>query len=40
MIVHAHEAAREWLDWKEERAVQMGEAYRERYYDERAYAAL
>lgn len=40
VIARAHEAARQWLDWKQERTARMGESYRLRFYDEQAYAAL
>lgn len=38
VIARAYEAARQWLDWKEERAARVDAYYRERFYDERAYA--
>ncbi|MFQ5571403.1 MAG: hypothetical protein ACE5G0_17130 [Rhodothermales bacterium] len=38
VIARAHEAARQWLDWKEECAARMGESYRLRFYDEQACA--
>lgn len=40
VIAHAHEAARQWLDWKDERAAGYDASYRLRFYDERAYATL
>jgi len=38
VIARAHEAARQWLDWKQERVARYNVFYRERFYDERAYA--
>ncbi len=38
VIARAYEAARQWLDWKEERAARVDAYYRERFYDVRAYA--
>lgn len=37
VIAHAHEAARQWLDWKDERRQRFEELYRSTYYDDRAY---
>jgi len=40
VIARAHEAARQWLDWKEERAARYDALYRACFYDERAYTTL
>ena len=37
VIAHAHEAARQWLDWKAERRAHFEALYRSTYYDERSY---
>ena len=38
VVAHAHEAARQWLDWKDERRHRFEELYRSTYYDERSYS--
>lgn len=38
VIAHAHEAARQWFDWKDERKHHFEKLYRSTFYDERAYA--
>lgn len=38
VIAHAHEAARQWLDWKDERRQRFDELYRTAYYDDRSYS--
>lgn len=40
VIARVHEAAWQWLDWKEERAAGYNASYRLRFYDERVYATL
>ena len=37
VIAHAHEAARQWLDWKDERRERFETLYRSTYYEERSY---
>jgi hypothetical protein len=39
VIAHAHEAARQWFDWKDERRQRFEELYRSTYYDDRSYHA-
>lgn len=36
-IAHAHEAARHWIDWKEEGTHRFNRSYRRTFYDERVY---
>lgn len=38
VIARAHEAARSWLDWKDERKEHYDRSLRRTYYEERAYA--
>ncbi len=38
VIAHAHEAARQWIDWRDDRRQRAEELYRSTYYDDRAYA--
>lgn len=40
VIAHAHEAAAQFFDWKDERKQCFDERYRVTYYDERAYAPV
>jgi hypothetical protein len=38
VVAHAHEAARQWFDWKDERRQRFEELYRSTYYDDRSYS--
>jgi hypothetical protein len=38
VIAHAHEAARQWIDWRDDRRHRFEELYRSTYYDDRSYS--